>query len=127
MRNVLIRTNNGAILVGYQFRQLKDVVLKSAPVLKSYTMSDGSPLIYTAPNATNTTEILLECSQADARKLSSYAHYGEFTFIGLNIIANANFSDSVHCYLTGGISCELISENADICRVRMGVQIVDSE
>lgn len=124
MRNVVIRTNNNTILVGYQFRQLKDVVLKSAPVLKSYTMADGSPLIYTAPNATNTTEILLECNRADARALSSYAHYGEFTFIGLNIIANANFSDSIHCYLTGGIQVNLISETADICQVRMGVQIV---
>lgn len=124
MRNVSIYTENGTILIGNQFKQLNEVKFTASPILKKYTMADGSPLIYTVPNATNTTEIVLECNQADARKLSSYASYGEFTFIGLNIIANANFSDSVHCYLTGGISCELISENADICRVRMGVQVV---
>lgn len=124
MRNVSIYTENGTILIGNQFKQLNEVKFTASPILKKYTMADGSPLIYTVPNSTNTTEIVLECTQADARNLSSYASSAEFTFTGLNIISNANFSDSVHCYLTGGISCELISERADICRVRMGVQVV---
>lgn len=123
MRNVAIYTADNT-LIGNQFRQLNEVKFTASPILKKYTMADGSPLIYTVPNSTNTTEIVLECTQADARNLSSYASSAEFTFTGLNIISNANFSDSVHCYLTGGISCELISERADICRVRMGVQVV---
>lgn len=126
MRNVAIYTADNT-LIGNQFRQLNDVKLHSAPVMKSYTMADGSPCIYTAINAKITTEIVLECSQADARRLSSYASSAEFSFTGLNIISNSNFSDTVHCYLMGEISTELISENLDICQVKMGVQIVDFE
>lgn len=123
MRNVSIYTSNGTVLIGNQFKQLNEVKFTSAPVLKSYTMADGSPLIYTATNAKRTTEIVLECGQADAMALSSYASNAEFTFTNVNIVGNANLS-SIHCYLTGGIQIDLISEKSDICRVRLGVQVV---
>lgn len=123
MRNVAIYTADNT-LVGNQFKQLNDVQFQSVPILKTYTMADGSPCVYTAVNATNTTEILLECSQADARKLSSYASSAELTFTGVNIVGNADFTTSIGCYLTGGISVELVSEKADICRVRVPVQVV---
>lgn len=122
MRNVVIYA--GETLIGNRFKQLNEVKFSSAPVLKSYTMSDGSPLVYTAVNPKRTTEIVLECSQADARKLSSYASSAELTFTGVNIVGNADFTTSIGCYLTGGISVELVSEKADICRVRVPVQVV---
>jgi hypothetical protein len=124
MRNVAIYTADNT-LIGNQFKQLNDVKLHSAPVMKSYTMADGSPCIYTAVNAKSTTEIVLECSQADARRLSSYASSAEFSFTGLNIISNSNFSDTVHCYLMGAVQVELVSEKADICQVRIPVQVVN--
>ena len=124
MRNVAIYTADNT-LIGNQFKQLNEVKFTASPILKKYTMADGSPLIYTAPNSTNTTEIVLECTQADARSLCAFSALAEFYFTGLNIISNQNFSDSVHCYLTGAISVELISETADLCRVRMPVQVVN--
>lgn len=123
MRNITIYA--GAELIGNSFHQLNDVHFNRAPILKSYTMADGSPLIYTAANDTATTEIVLECNQADARKLSSYANQAEFSFVGLNIVGNENFSDRITCYLTGAVQVELISETADICQVRMQVQVVN--
>lgn len=123
MRNVAIYTADNT-LVGNNFKQLNEVKFNSAPVLKSYTMADGSPCVYTAVNAKNTTEIVLECSQADARRLSAYSSLAEFYFTGVNIIFNDNFIDEIHCYLTGAIQVDLISEPSDLCQVRMGVQIV---
>lgn len=123
MRNVAIYTADNT-LVGNQFRQLNEVQFQSAPILKTYTMADGSPCVYTAVNAKNTTNILLECRQADARSLCAFSALAEFYFTGLNIISNQNFSDRVHCYLTDAVQVDLISETADICQVRMGVQIV---
>ena len=123
MRNVSIFS--GSELIGNQFHQLNDVKLQSAPILKSYTMADGSPCIYTAVNAKHTTEIVLECSQADARKLSQCASSAELTFTGINIVGNADFTTSIVCYLMGAVQIELVSENADICRVRLPVQVVN--
>jgi hypothetical protein len=89
------------------------------------TMADGSPCIYTAVNAKSTTEIVLECSQADARRLCAFSALAEFSFTGLNIISNSNLSDTVHCYLMGAVQVELVSEKADICQVRIPVQLVN--
>lgn len=122
MRNVSIFS--GSELIGNQFHQLNDVKLQSAPILKSYTMADGSPLIYTAPLAKKTTEIVLECTQAEARILSQYASGAEFSFTGVNIVGNANLSAPIVCYLTGAVSVELVSEPMDKCTVRMAVQVV---
>lgn len=124
MRAVTIYTNNGATLVGNAYRQLAGVKLNRAPVIKSYTMADGSPCIYTAAKDKATVTIELECSQAAARALASYAHNAEFTFQGLNVIGNASTSTALHCYLTGGIGVELISEAADLCKVSVPVQIL---
>ena len=115
----------GTELIGHAFHQLNDVKLQSAPILKSYTMADGSPCIYTAVNAKHTTEIVLECSQAEARKLSQCASSAELTFTGINIVGNADFTTSIVCYLMGAVQIELVSENADICRVRLPVQVVN--
>ena len=84
----------GTELIGNAFHQLNDVKFQSAPIMKSYTMADGSPCIYTAVNAKHTTEIVLECSQADARKLSQCASSAELTFTGINIVGNADFTTS---------------------------------
>ena len=122
MRNVAIYA--GSVLLGENFKQLNEVKFDSAPVLKAYTMADGSPLIYTAPLAKKTTEIVLECTQAEARILSQYASGAEFSFTGVNIVGNANLSAPIVCYLTGAVSVELVSEPMDKCTVRMAVQVV---
>lgn len=110
--------------MGDNFRQLHEVKFDSAPIQKTYTMADGSPVIYTAPLAKKTTEIVLECSQEQARILSQYASGAEFSFTGVNIVGNASLTAPIVCYLTGAISIELISETLDICQVRMPVQVV---
>ena len=123
MRNVAIYTADNT-LVGNQFKQLNEVRFTASPIIKKYTMADGSPVIYTAPNSANTTEIVLECSQADARRLCAFSALAEFYFTGLDIIFNENFSDRVHCYLTGAIQADLISEPLDKCQIRVPVQVV---
>lgn len=105
------------------------------PLMKTFTMADGSITAYATGAGTDSMTVELECSLSDARLLQTCAwKYGSLIFAGLHHMCRTN-DGTIHpaadagteLFFTGSITTEMISYQLNLCRASVPVQMVSPE
>lgn len=101
MRIVDIYRQNGSHLevVTTDCIQIGTPVLTRTPIVKSFTMADGSPCIYPAVRDTASMTAEFECTKTQAAAIAASVHHGRLIFAGLSWIVN----DASKIALTGAV------------------------
>lgn len=81
-------------------------VLTRTPIVKSFTMADGSPCIYPAVRDTASLTAEFECTKTQAAAIAASVRYGKLVFAGLGWCVNGTTGTGATGavgYITGGV------------------------
>lgn len=83
------QAGNDFVLVAQDCIQTESADLTRKAVLKSFSMADGSTVLYTSGNDSAEMTLSLECNQAQIQAISEALHVGELYFAGMRAGAHA--------------------------------------
>ena len=107
------QTAGGIVYVTGGCIQTGEPFLQRAPVVKTYTMADGSPLVYPSAKDTCTATVELECTRTQAAAIEQLVSGTHIIFAGLKLGAllgydaqdQGNFppTSPIPCIITGAV------------------------
>lgn len=106
--------------------------VQCTPLLKSFTMANGTFTVYRTGAGMDSMTVELECSLSDADSIQTSArNYGSLIFANLHHMKSNYHVQPVsligtELFFTGSITSEMLSYKSDLCRVSLGVQMVSS-
>lgn len=133
--DVYQRGTSGTIFVCAGCIQLGEPMVQRSPIVHSFTLADGSPVVYPAPKDTATMTVELECTKYQAMQLERLVHGAQVILTGLkfgalqaNEQAGGTYPEAFgyDCLITGAVEIGERYAGSGIYSVTLPVQFAVS-